>query len=184
MGPGLATPRTDIPNHKEILAGLRRGDSEACQLAATWARWSVTRPQFAIPRDDVEELVQDTLAQILVIIRDPDFVVHTSLQALVRRVAMARSVDAARRRRPTIELPPGLRSNTGDEVSRLVREEELSRVRDALAGLKDLCQDLIRRFYMEEQSYKTIAAQTGRNANTLRVHMFKCLGHLRKALHL
>lgn len=178
----MTRQHADGPDQEEILAGLRRGDAEACRIVAAWARRSVTQPRFAVPRDDVEDLVQDALAQVILIIRNPGFVVHTSLQALVRRVAMARSVDAARRRRPMVELPPELRGADGDHADHLARREELDRVREALAELTDLCRDLIRWFYLEEQAYRVIAERTGRNINTLRVHMFKCLQHLRKSL--
>lgn len=173
---------TPDSEHDEILAGLRQGHPAAYRIVEGWLRGTVILPQFAIGRDDVDDVIQEALAQIIVITRKPEFSVHTSLKALVRRIAMARSIDFARRRRITYEVSPELPGEHVDPLDRLARREDLQRVHTALNDLKAFCRDLIRWHYHEEQSYQTIAEHTGRNANTLRVHMFKCLQGLRKNL--
>lgn len=169
-------------DHQHLLRGLREGHPTACRIVEGWLRRAVTLPQFRIPVDDVDDLVQESLAQMLNIAADPDFKVHTSLRALARRVAMARSVDWIRRRRMIVELSPNLAASHHDPLDRIAHQEDLGRVHEALGELKALCRDLIRWHFTEEQSYQAIAERTGRNAGTLRVHMFNCLAALRKSL--
>lgn len=172
------------PEHVEILAGLRAGHPAAFRIVEGWLRGTIVLPQFSVPRDDVDDLVQEALAQIIVIVREPDFRISISLKALVRRIAMARSVDHARRRRITCEVSPDLAGSFSDPLECLAQKEDLRRVHVALTRLKALCRDLIQWHFYEEKEYATIAAKTGRNAGTLRVHMFKCLQDLRKSLAL
>lgn len=169
-------------DHQLLLNGLREGHPTACRIVEGWLRRAVTLPQFRIPVDDVDDLVQSSLAQIIAITNDPDFTIHTSLKAFARRIAMARSVDSIRRRRMLVELSPFLAEEHLDPLDRIAHGEELSQVHEALGNLKALCRDLIRWHFLEEKTYQAIAEETGRNANTLRVHMFNCLEALRKNL--
>jgi RNA polymerase sigma factor (sigma-70 family) len=169
-------------DHQAILAGLREGHPTACAIVEGWLTRTVRAPQFRIPEDDVDDLVQEALAQILNLIAAPDFQVHTSLKALVRRVGMARCVDWIRRRRMLVELSDQLAAEHVDPLDRIARQEDLGRIHEALSRLKDLCRDLIRWHFVEEKTYQAIAEQTGRNASTLRVHMFNCLESLRRTL--
>jgi RNA polymerase sigma factor (sigma-70 family) len=169
-------------DHQLLLQGLRDGHEVACRVIADWLRWTVIRPQFHIPRDEVDDLVQESLTRLLDLVADPEFRIHTSLKALVRQVAMARCVDWIRRRRMLVELSPTLVGENADPLERIARQEDLGRIHEALLGLKTLCRDLIRWHFTEEMTYPAIAEKTGRNANTLRVHMFKCLEALRTRL--
>jgi RNA polymerase sigma factor (sigma-70 family) len=178
----LNTPYSPDTDSELLVDGLRAGHPAACKIVETWLRRSVTMPQFRIPRDEVDDLVQESLAQILVLTGAEDFRIHTSLKALVRRIAMARSVDWIRRRRMLVDLSPTLAGKFHDPLDRIARQEELGRVHEALCHLKDLCRDLIRWHFLEEKTYRVIAEETGRNPNTLRVHMFNCLESLRANL--
>nr|MEE4267833.1 sigma-70 family RNA polymerase sigma factor [Candidatus Krumholzibacteria bacterium] len=167
-------------DHEIILEGLRAGHPTACRIVEGWLRQAVRSPRFGIPVDDVDDLVQESLTQVLDRVSPPDFKVHTSLKAFCRHVAMARCVDGIRRRRMLVELSPLLAEEFADPLERIARKEDLSRVHGALSQLKTLCRDLIRWHFTEEKSYKLIAQETGRNASTLRVHMFNCLEALRR----
>lgn len=173
------TPDSD---HQHLLAGLREGHPAACRIVEGWLRRTVTLAQFRIPIDDVDDLVQESLAQVLLVTGDSEFKIHTSLKALVRRIAMARCVDWIRRRRLLVELSPDLAGKFSDPLERMAHREDLGRIHEAIGNLKALCRDLIRWHFAEELAYGEIAEMTGRNASTLRVHMFNCLASLRKSL--
>lgn len=175
-------PYTPDSDHESLLAGLRAGHPVACRIITDWLRWTVIRPQFRIPVDDVDDLVQESLARIITLANDPEFRVHTSLKALARQVAMARCIDWIRRRRMLVDLSPHLAAAHDDPLDRIAAEEDLGRIHEALLDLKALCRDLIRWHFLEEQTYQAIADRTGGNANTLRVHMFNCLKSLRSRL--
>jgi RNA polymerase sigma factor (sigma-70 family) len=169
-------------DHRHILDGLRKGHPTACGIVEQWLRRTVTSPRFRIPVDDVDDLVQESLAQVLRITDEPGFQVHTSLKALCRRIAMARCVDWIRRRRMLVELSPHLAEAHSDPLERIARQEDLGRIHEALSSMKELCRDLIRWHFVEEKPYQAIAEMTGRHAGTLRVHMFHCLEALRQRL--
>lgn len=178
----MAQDYSQDSDHKLILQGLRDGHPTACGIVEGWLQQAVRSPRFRIPQDDVDDLVQEALTQVIQKTTDPKFEVHTSLKAFCRRIAMARCVDWIRRRRMVVELSPLLAEQFDDPLDRIARQEDLGRVHGALSRLKELCRDLIRWHFVEEKTYQTIAAETGRNANTLRVHMFNCLESLRRSL--
>lgn len=173
---------TENSDHHHLLQGLRAGHPAACRIVEGWLRRTITLAQFHIPFDEVDDLVQESLAQVLQITGDPDFKVHTSLKALVRRIAMARCVDWIRRRRLLVELSPHLAGDFPDPLERMAHREDLGRIHEAIGNLKALCRDLIRRHFVDGKAYQDIALETGRNASTLRVHMFNCMATLRKSL--
>ena len=60
--------------------------------------------------------------------------------------------------------------------------EEAFMVREAVAGLSDACQDIIDRFFAQDQSYRTISEELDIPAGTIASRIARCLGKLRNEL--
>ena len=139
-------------------------------------------PRYGIAVADRADLVQETLRQAWEHIQEPGFALDHSLRALICRIAMARCVDWLRRRRVLVEVEDEMLQAFADPVVRLEQERLLDALQRALQAIKPFCRDLIRQHFHAGRSYPEIAQATGRNASTLRVHMFNCLKVLRSLM--
>lgn len=170
------------PRDHERLLALLRGDAREVREIESLARSVVRRRAFGIGAEVEEDLVQETLAQIWAACTAPDFELRTALDAFVRTVATARCIDHFRRRRWQEELDDSLVAEVEDPLEEIHRQRLVDALTAAIARLKPLCRDLIRWHFHEGERYESIAEREGRNASTLRVHMFQCLRHLRASL--
>jgi len=166
----------------DLVQRFRRGEPEACRQLERWAGEVVRSPRYGVAPGDRADLVQETLRLTFEQVSAPDFRVDHSLRALVHRIAMARCVDWLRRRRVQVEVEDDLLREFPDPTARLEQAQLLDRLQAALQRIKPFCRDLIRWHFHEQRTYPEIAASTGRNPSTLRVHMFNCLKVLRSLM--
>jgi RNA polymerase sigma factor (sigma-70 family) len=175
---------TSAGDPADLVRRFRHGEIDACRQVERWAGEVVRSPRYGVAPADRPDLIQETLRQVWQQVSAPDFAVDHSVRALVQRVAMARCVDWLRRRRVQVEVQEDLLREFPDPTARLEQEQLLDRLHHALQTIKPFCRDLIRWHFHERQSYPDIAERTGRNASTLRVHMFNCLKVLRSLMGL
>lgn len=168
----------------DLLGRFRRGDADACADVERWAREVVRSPRYGVAASDQPDLVQETLRQVWEQVTEPEFRLAHSLRALVHRIAMARCIDWLRRRRILVEIQDDLLREVPDPTARLEVEQQVSQLHRALGEIKPLCRDLVRWHFHEQKTYGEIAASTGRNESTLRVHMFNCLKALRALMQM
>jgi RNA polymerase sigma factor (sigma-70 family) len=174
----------DQPGSTDLLQRFRRGETDACERLEAWAAEVVRSPRYGVAAGDRDDLVQETLRQVWELASGPDFALSHSLRALVHRIAMARCVDWLRRRRVQVEVREDVAREFPDPTAQLEQEQLLDHLQQAIAQLKPLCRDLIRWHFHERRTYARIAADTGRNESTLRVHMFNCLKLLRSYMQM
>ena len=146
------------------------------------AREIVAFRPYGIPRDEHDDVVQQSLAMVWRACGQPGFCLRTGLKAFVRKVVMARCVDWLRRRRAVTEVDENLEAPGREPAEAMLRADELERVRLALTHLGSGCQEIIRLHFLEELSYAEIAARLDRAEATLRVRVFNCMKELRARL--
>lgn len=173
---------SDKHEQADLLARFRTGETQACRRFELWAGEVVRSRRFGVSPADRADLVQETLRQTWEKVNEEDFVIGHSLRALVHRIAMARCVDWVRRRRVLVEVQEGMLQEFPDPTQRLEQEQLLDRLQQALQTIKPFCRDLIQHHFHEQRTFPQIAAATGRNPSTLRVHMFQCLKVLRSLM--
>jgi len=169
----------DNVEESSLLQRFRSGEAKACLLCERWAGEVVRSPRYGIEPSERADLIQETLRQTWEAIQAPDFTLVHSLRALVHKIAMARCIDWLRRRQVLVLLQDDWLSSFTDPTERLEFERRLDRLHLALQEIKPLCRDLVRWRFHEQRAYEDIAAVTGRNPTTLRVHMLECLKALR-----
>ncbi len=136
-------------------------------------------------RSDAEEIFQTTVLAIyqgLRTVREPD-----RLVSWIAGVARRQTLTFFRKRAREVEegdgLPDGADPDAlSDDV--LNSLERAQHVQDALATLRERCQDLIRALYLREPpaDYETISAETGIPIGSIGPTRARCLDALRTSL--
>ena len=160
------------------------GDEDQARALESIARGVVARRAFGLDPAEQDDLVQESLAQLWAACTREDFRLSSTLDGFVRTIATARCIDHFRRRRWQREIDEELPADTVDPLDTIDRERLTDAVRRAVAGLRPLCRELIRRHFEGGERYEDMAQSMDRAASTLRVHMFRCLRQLRTSLGL
>jgi RNA polymerase sigma factor (sigma-70 family) len=167
---------------QDILRAFLRGDAQACARVDQWCRQIVYSRLAGIPREEQDDLIQESLAGIWKHATRNGFVVRSSFRALVHKIAMARCVDWIRRRREICDLPETLRSSGLDPLDRTELRDEGGRLRLALYRLDERRRRLIQLRFYEEKSYAEIVRELGGTESSWRVRVHQCLQDLRRDL--
>ena len=164
----------------ELVQACRGEDQEAWnELVERYSRYvyAIAVRGFRLSDNDAEDVFQDVFTRIytrLDTLRD-----DAALRPWIAQLTRRRCLDAvASKGRETVadeEL-------TQEESADLAEVEEAFEVREALAGLSETCQDILDRFFAQDQSYKTIADELEIPSGTIASRIARCLGRLREQL--
>ncbi len=163
-----------------ILARFLAHDAAAARTVAAWARDDVEYRRLPLSAVEVEDVVQQTLLELWRLASRPEFAVRVSLRAIVRRIAVARTIDALRSRRARDEVPETLADDRPDIATLLARADDGARVRWAAAQLGAQCRDIVRLHFEDDLPFRDIAARNGLAESSMRVRLFRCLRQLRE----
>lgn len=172
----MSAPR----EQQTLLRDFLQGRPEAVATVEGIARGMVASRPWRLPASVQEDLVQESLLQLLQRCAREDFELQSNLPALVRRIALARCIDWVRRQRPTTAVDPQLPDPRRGTDEELLRQERLQKLSEALAAARPLCRELVRLHFREGRGYREIGELLGRNPGTLRVHMHNCIRSLRE----
>ena len=172
----------DLESHQDLLRDFLAARPKACRLVQQWAQQVIRFSGYGIAPGEHDDLVQETLTALWKTCSKPGFTLHTSLRALVRKIAMARCIDWMRGRHATAELDESLVDpNPGPQELQL-HHDERSRVQWAIERLGPSVQEIVRLHFLEGVSYAEMAARLGRAEATLRVHVFHGIRQIRRLL--
>jgi RNA polymerase sigma-70 factor (ECF subfamily) len=164
----------------ELVERCRAGDSDAWnELVERYSRYvyAIAVRGFRLSDEDAEDVFQDVFTRVytrLDTLRDA-----SALRPWIAQLTRRRCLDVVSgggRELPTEELVVEEGSTDMAEI------EEAYAVREALAGLTDTCQDILDRFFAQDQSYRTIAGELDIPAGTIASRIARCLGKLRDEL--
>lgn len=163
-----------------LLARFLAHEAAAARTVERWARDDVEFRRLPLSAVEVEDIVQQTLLELWRLASRPEFVVRVSLRAVVRRIAVARTIDALRARRARDEVPDDLPDDRPDAAALLARADDGARVRWAAAQLGAQCRDIVRLHFDDDLPFREIAARNGLAESSMRVRLFRCLQRLRE----
>ncbi len=166
----------------EILRRFLAGNPQAARQVERWAREIVRLRHHLIQRDEVDDVIQETLISLWRSCARPDFELRVGLRPLVRSIAVARCIDARRRRREQIPLDESVADSRTPPGAWTSGDLEMVALRRALLALASRCRDVIRLHFIEGLSYREMAPRLDRSEPTLRVEMFRCMKQLRALL--
>jgi len=164
----------------ELVRRCRADDAGAWnELVERYSRYvyAIAVRGFRLSDEDAEDVYQDVFTRIytrLDSLRD-----DAALRPWIAQLTRRRCLDVVSARRDT----PADEELTAEEGSSDLSDvEEAFEVREALAGLSDACQDILDRFFAQDQSYKTISDELEIPSGTIASRIARCLGRLRSEL--
>jgi RNA polymerase sigma-70 factor (ECF subfamily) len=164
----------------ELVQRCRTGDSVAWnELVERYSRYvyAICVRGFRLSDEDAEDVFQDVFTRAfmrLETLRD-DSALRPWLAQLTRRRCLD-AVSSSGREQPADDALVDEGSAEMDEV------EEAFAVREAVAGLSDACQDILDRFFAQDQSYRTISDELDIPPGTIASRIARCLQKLRTEL--
>lgn len=170
---------SQIPD-AELVERCRTGDEQAWnELVERFSRYvyAIAVRGFRMSEEDAEDVFQDVFTRIytrLDTLRDTS-ALRPWIAQLTRRCCLD-AISGAER-----ELP-GDDALAGEESVDMTEIEEAYAVREALAGLTENCQDILDRFFAQDQSYRTIASELDIPQGTIASRIARCLVKLRDEL--
>jgi RNA polymerase sigma-70 factor (ECF subfamily) len=165
----------------ELVRACRAGETDAWnELVERYSRYvyAIAVRGFRLSDDDAEDVFQDVFTRVylrLDTLRD-DSAVRPWIAQLTRRRCLDALASKGR------ETPSDEEILTAEESTDLADVEEAFAVREALGGLSDTCQDILDRFFAQDQSYRTIAEELEIPSGTIASRIARCLGKLRNEL--
>jgi RNA polymerase sigma factor (sigma-70 family) len=165
----------------ELVRACRAGDSEAWnELVERYSRYvyAIAVRGFRLSDDDAEDVFQDVFTKIylrLDTLRD-----DSALRPWIAQLTRRRCLDAISSK--DRETPAEEEALTAEESEDLADVEEAFEVREALSGLSENCQDILDRFFAQDQSYRTIAEELDIPSGTIASRIARCLGRLKDQL--
>jgi RNA polymerase sigma factor (sigma-70 family) len=164
----------------ELVHRCRAGDEDAWnELVDRFSRYvyAVCVRGFRLAECDADDVFQEVFTRAythLDSLRD-DAALRPWIAQLTRRLCID-AVARTRREHPAGEPVSEDLAHDLDEI------EEAFAVREALATLPEQCQEILDRFFAQDQSYRTISGELDLPAGTIASRIARCLGKLRAQL--
>ena len=164
-----------------LVARCREGDSGAWEaLVDRFSRYvyAITLRAFSLSSHDAEDVFQEVFARTyeqLDKLKD-DEAIQPWIAQTTRRLAIDK-LRAAQR-----EHPAEPDTDRGGPDESLARIDEALDVHRALDALPDHCQEILDRFFAQDQSYRAIGEELDLPAGTIASRISRCLGKLREQL--
>jgi RNA polymerase sigma factor (sigma-70 family) len=164
----------------QLVARCRAGDQEAWnELVDRFSRYvyAIAVQAFKLPEHDAEDVFQEVFTRAyehLHKLRDDD-AIRPWLAQLTRRLCIDR-LRAGSQEQPEDLVEP---ADVDDAIARL---DDALAVHEALATLPDGCQDILDRFFAQDESYRMISEALDLPTGTIASRISRCLVKLRGEL--
>jgi RNA polymerase sigma factor (sigma-70 family) len=171
---------TAAASDSQIVAACRAGDREAWQrLVERFDRYvlGIIRHGYRVPPQDAEDVFQEVFIKAYARLGDlrNDDAIGPWLAGITRRTCLTRL-------RTRVDEPvDSLDEETADEAA-LEQVEKAMDVDAALRRLPEACQEILERFFRDDQPYAQIAAELGLPAGTIASRISRCLSKLKVEL--
>ena len=163
----------------ELVRRCRANDADAWnELVERYSRYvyAIAVRGFRLSDEDAEDVFQDVFTRIytrLDSLRD-----DSALRPWIAQLTRRRCLDAISARRD-VPADEALMEEGSSDLSDV---EEAFEVREAVAGLSEACQDILDRFFTQDQSYRTMSDELEIPSGTIASRIARCLGRLRDEL--
>jgi RNA polymerase sigma-70 factor (ECF subfamily) len=174
-------PELTAASDAALVARCRTGDADAWrELVDRFSRYvyAIAVQGFRLPQQDAEDVFQEVFARVyerLDSLRE-DEAIRPWIAQLTRRLCIDRLRAGARESDADIDELPEV---PAEDV--LTALEEAFDVHEAMADLPETCQQILDRFFAQDESYRTIGDQLGLPAGTIASRISRCLDKLRDA---
>ncbi|MCU0913925.1 MAG: RNA polymerase sigma factor [Planctomycetes bacterium] len=168
---------------RQVLKALREGRREAYEEVIETHYASIYRLLLFLTREAgrAEDMTQEVFASAWAAL--PGFRGEATIPTWLRRIAYNLFVDSRRRRRreETLvgRLGEGVPGTAADPLSRMMTDEHLSRMYEAMGGLDDTERAVLLLHYLDGLSYRQMARVLQQPAGTLKWITHQALEKLR-----
>ena len=180
---GQGTVLASAIGDADLVRACRTGQPGAWSLLVQrFSRYvyAIAAQGFRLSDQDAEDVFQEVFARAyehLDLLRD-DAAIRPWLAQLTRRLAVDRLRASSREQADEAALEI-LDGQASAEMDRL---DTAMSVRQAMQGLSEDCQEILDRFFARDESYATIAQDTGIPMGTIASRISRCLTKLRGLL--
>ncbi len=129
---------------------------------------------FRLSEADAEDVYQDVFTRVYT--RLDTLREESALRPWIAQLTRRRCLDAVASTGKEVSADEDL---AHEESTDLADVEEAFAVREALSGLSEPCQDILDRFFTQDQSYKTISDELAIPSGTIASRIARCLGKLK-----
>jgi RNA polymerase sigma-70 factor (ECF subfamily) len=171
------------PSDVDLVAACRAGEPGAWDaLVERFARYvsAIATQAFRLPPQDAEDVFQIVFLRVyerLDTLRADD-----AIRPWVGQLTRNCCLDVLRssgRTVPVEDVDAIVERQADDVIGRL---DEAMEVREGLAHLGPDCQEILDRFFVRDESYRTISEALAIPPGTIASRISRCLGHLRAEL--
>ncbi len=163
----------------ELVQRCRAGDPDAWgELVDRYSRYvyAICIRGFRLSEEDAEDVFQDVFSRVF-----------TRLDTLRDDSALRPWIAQLTRRRCLDSISGGAKEESTGEIAAegsfdMDEIDEAFAVREAVASLSDVCQDILDRFFAQDQSYRTISEELDLPSGTIASRIARCLRKLRDEL--
>lgn len=179
---GTGTLPADISD-RDLVRACRTGSEQAwALLVKRFSRYvyAIAAQAYRLSDHDAEEVFQEVFARTfehLDRLRADD-AIRPWIGQLTRRLAIDR-LRSSSREHPGAEPLEAVEQDAGSELERI---ELALGVHAAMATLPEHCQEILDRFFAQEQSYQEIASALELPMGTIASRISRCLAKLREQL--
>jgi RNA polymerase sigma factor (sigma-70 family) len=172
--------RTGELSDEALVARCRSGDADAWnELVERFSRYvfAIATQAFRLEPGDAEDVFQDVFTRAyerLHTLRQDD-ALRPWIGQMTRNCCLDRLRAAGR------EIAVETIDDHADEDT-IARLDDAFAVRQALGTLGDDCQEVLDRFFCQDESYRTIGAALDLPPGTIASRISRCLGKLREAM--
>jgi RNA polymerase sigma factor (sigma-70 family) len=169
----------------EIIKRFCGGNADAVSVVSDWVRTAVFRRVWVegVVPDDI---VSETIENLLTIFRSGDLVVQTSLKAFVQSVAKRKAIDAVRKYRRERNFVHGERHRGAPDnptpLDILETKQKDDLWQQIFKNLDDKCRMIWRKIFYENMHYSTVAAALGMTNGAMRTRLARCKAAAMKIL--
>lgn len=168
---------------KKLVTQVQNGNILAFEILVKRYESSLIRSVTKILNNepDAQEVVQDTFLNVYKTIDrvDPERKFSSYLYAVGKNLAIS-YLRAKRKELPLNEEI--LEIHNEDGYHKIIKDEERGRVRMAISKLAKKYQKIVKLYYFNDLSYKEIARELSIPINTVRTHLRRAKGKLRRVL--
>jgi RNA polymerase sigma-70 factor (ECF subfamily) len=164
----------------ELVQRCRAGNTDAWnELVERFSRYvyAVCTRGFRLSEEDAEDVFQEVFTRVfthLDTLRN-DAALRPWIAQLTRRLCLD-SIARGGREQPTAEPISAELASELDEI------DEAFTLREALTTLSEPCQEILDRFFAQDQSYRTISDELDLPSGTIASRIARCLSKLRGEL--
>ena len=164
----------------DLVARCRAGEADAWRdLVCRFSRYvlAIATQVYGLRGHDAEDVFQDVFARVwerLHTLRDDD-AVRPWIAQMTRRTCIDRLRGSGRE--IAVDEPPDERTEAG-----LAELDDAMDVHAGLARLQPECREILERFFVRDESYRTIGEDLRLPAGTIASRISRCLSKLRDEL--